>query len=105
MLNMVFLCFVVINLYCLLVVNQFYASVVESLHVFSCCRHFTTSDISGHVSLRFTTIGIKAMASKTTTTKFKMEKFDEKSNFLLWKMRVTSLLVKEGRHTQVPTWY
>jgi len=39
------------------------------------------------------------MASKTTTTtKFKVEKFDEKSNFLLWKMRVTSLLVMEGIH-------
>ena len=39
------------------------------------------------------------MASKTTTTtKFEVEKFDGKSNFLLWKMRVTSLLVKEGTH-------
>ena len=39
------------------------------------------------------------MASKTTTTtKFKVEKFDGKSNFLLWKMRVTLLLVKEGTH-------
>ena len=39
------------------------------------------------------------MASKTTmTTKFEVEKFDGKSNFLLWKMRVTSLLVKEGKH-------
>ena len=37
------------------------------------------------------------MASKTTTTtKFEVEKFDEKSNFLLWKIRVTSLLMKEG---------
>jgi len=36
------------------------------------------------------------MASKaTTTTKFEVEKFDGKSNFLLWKMRVTSLFVKE----------
>ena len=34
----------------------------------------------------------------TTTTKFKMEKFDRKSNFLLWKIRATSLLVKEGTH-------
>jgi len=32
------------------------------------------------------------------TTKFEVEKFDGKSNFLLWKMRVTSLLVKEGTH-------
>ena len=39
------------------------------------------------------------MASKTiTTTKFEVEKFDRKSNFLLWKIRVTSLLVKEGTH-------
>ena len=40
------------------------------------------------------------MASKvgTTTTKFKVEKFDGKVNFLLWKMRVTSLLIKEGTY-------
>ena len=39
------------------------------------------------------------MASKTTmTTKFEVEKFDGKSSFLLWKMQVTSLLVKEGIH-------
>jgi len=39
------------------------------------------------------------MASKmTTTTKFEVEKFDGKSNFLLWKMRGTSLLMKEGTH-------
>jgi len=39
------------------------------------------------------------MTSKTTmTTKFEVEKFDGKSNFLLWKMRVTSLLVKKGTH-------
>ena len=39
------------------------------------------------------------MASKTTTTtKFEVEKFDGKSNFLSWKMRVTLLLVKEGIH-------
>ena len=30
--------------------------------------------------------------------KFEVEKFNRKSNFLLWKMRVTSLLVKEGTH-------
>jgi len=37
------------------------------------------------------------MSSKATTTiKFEVEKFDGKSNFLLWKMRVTSLLMKEG---------
>ena len=51
------------------------------------------------ISDRSSTIGIRVMASKTTTTtKFKMEKFDGKFNFLLWKMRVTSLLVKEGTH-------
>ena len=45
------------------------------------------------------TIGIRAMGSKTTTTiKFEVEKFDGKSNFLLWKMRVILLLVKEGTH-------
>src|SRR3954469_16360636 len=40
------------------------------------------------------------MASKTTTTatKFEVEKFDGKINFLLWKMRETSLLVKEGSY-------
>ena len=48
---------------------------------------------------RSSTIGIKAMASKmTTTTRFEVEKFDGKSNFLLWKMRVTSLFVKKGTH-------
>ena len=47
----------------------------------------------------FTTIGIRAIASKTTTTtKFEVEKFKGKSNFLLWKMRVTPLLVKEVTH-------
>ena len=39
------------------------------------------------------------MASKTIKkTNFEVENFDGKSNFLLWKMRVTSLLVKEGTH-------
>src|SRR3954468_5758557 len=40
------------------------------------------------------------MASKATTTaiKFEVEKFDGKVNFLLWKIRVTSLLVKEGTY-------
>ena len=39
------------------------------------------------------------MASKTTTTtKFEVEKFDEKSNVLLWKMQVTSLLMEEDIH-------
>jgi len=67
----------------LLVVDRFHASPVELLGVFSCCVDITT-------------IGIGAMTSKTiTTTKFEVEKFDGKSNFLLWKMRVTSLFVKE----------
>src|SRR3954464_16075216 len=40
------------------------------------------------------------MSSKATTTatKFEVEKFDGNVNFLLWKMRVTSLLVKEGTY-------
>ena len=39
------------------------------------------------------------MASKTTTTtRFEVKKFDGKSNFLLWKMRVTLLLVKKGTY-------
>src|SRR3954463_2568735 len=40
------------------------------------------------------------MASKgtTTATKFEVEKFDGKVNFLLRTMRVTSLLVKERTH-------
>ena len=38
------------------------------------------------------------MASKTTTTKFEVEKLNRKNNFLLWKMRVMLLLVKEGTH-------
>jgi len=39
------------------------------------------------------------MTSKTTTaTKFEVEKFDEISNVLLWKMRVTVLLMKKGTH-------
>ena len=42
------------------------------------------------------TIGTKAVANKTTTTKFEVEKFDRKNNFLLW--RVTTLLVMEGTH-------
>ena len=51
------------------------------------------------IAEKSSTIGIRAMASKTiTTTKFEVEKFNVKSNFLLWKMRVTSLLVKEGTH-------
>jgi len=32
------------------------------------------------------------------TTKFEVEKFDRKSNFVLWKMRVTLMLVKEGTY-------
>ena len=34
--------------------------------------------------------------SKAVVTKFEVEKFDGKSNFLLWKMRVMALLMKEG---------
>ena len=48
---------------------------------------------------RFTIIGIVEMASKITTTiKLEVGKFDWKSNFLLLKMRVTMLLMKEGTH-------
>ena len=48
---------------------------------------------------RSSTIDIKAMTGKTTITiKFEVEKYDGKSNFLLWKMRVTSVLVKRGTH-------
>src|SRR4051812_26844435 len=39
-----------------------------------------------------------ACKATTTTTKFEVEKFDGKVNFLLWKTRVTSLLVKEGTY-------
>ena len=39
------------------------------------------------------------MASKMSMTiKFEVKKFDGKSNFLLWKMWVTLLFVKEGTH-------
>ena len=39
------------------------------------------------------------MASKRiTTTKFEEEKFDGKSNFLMWKIRIMTLLVKEDTH-------
>jgi len=63
--------------------------------VFLCCS----------IGDRSSTISIRAMDSKmTTTTKFQVEKFDGKSNFLLWKMWITSLLVKGG-HTQGLTWY
>jgi len=42
---------------------------------------------------------IRVMVSKMIKTiKFEVEKFNGKSNFLLWKMKVTSLLVKEGTH-------
>jgi len=93
---MVFLCFMVISLYCLLVIDRFYASIVESLGVLSCyAGHFTTSGITASVS----EIGVRETVSKTTTTtKYEVEKFDGNSNFLLWKMRVMSLLVKEGTH-------
>jgi len=54
--------------------------------VFLCCL----------ISDRSSTIGFRVIASKTT--KFEVEKFDGKSNVLLWNMRATSLLVKEGTH-------
>ena len=38
------------------------------------------------------------MASKMTIMKFEVEKLDGKNNFLLWKMRVMALLMKEGTH-------
>jgi len=82
---LMFLCLVVINPYCLLVIDHFHASVVEPTRYFS----LTVSGV-------FTTIGIIALASKTTTTtKLEVEIFDGKSNFLLWKMQVTVLLVKD----------
>ena len=86
----------VINLYCLLVIDRFYASIVESLGVLSCyVGRFTTSGIRASVS----EIGVRETVSKTTTTtKYEVEKFDGKFNFLLWKMRVISLLVKEDTH-------
>ena len=44
-----------------------------------------------------TTIGIRALVSKvtTTTTRFEMEKLNG-NRFLLLKMRATSLLIQEG---------
>ena len=38
------------------------------------------------------------MTSKTTIMKFEVKNFDENNNFLLCKMRVTILLMKEGTH-------
>ena len=64
-----------------------------------CYRVFDLVFLCCLIGNKTSTISIRAMASKTTTTtKFKVEKFDGKSNFLLWKMRITSLLVKEGTH-------
>ena len=54
------------------------------------------SKSSAAIRSEFTTIGIRSMTSKSAVTKFEVEKFNGKSNFLLWKMRVTTLLVKEG---------
>ena len=63
------------------------------------CQVFDLVFLCYLIGDRSSTIGIRAMASKMTTmTKFEVEKFDRKSNFLLSKMRVTSLLVKEGTH-------
>ena len=67
-------------------VDRFHAFAAELLGVLSNCMAFTIIDIGG-------------IASKMITiTKFEVEKFNGKSNFLLWKMRVTTLLVKEGTH-------
>jgi len=67
------------------VVDRFYASVVELSQCPLLLCDFHT--------------GIRAIASKTTTTtKFEVEKFDRKSNFLLWKMQITAFLVKESTH-------
>ena len=38
------------------------------------------------------------MASKMAIMKFEVEKIDGKNNFLLWKMWVMALLMKEGTH-------
>jgi len=38
------------------------------------------------------------MTSKATTMKFEGVKFDGKNNFLLWKIRLTMLLLKEGTY-------
>jgi len=81
------------------VVDRFHAFIDESLGIFSCCIDISQQVVSEQVSLRFTIISIRAIASKmTTTTKFEMQIFDGKLNFFLWKMRVTALLVKEGTH-------
>ena len=64
-----------------------------------CCKVFISVFLYYLIGDRLSTIGIKVMARKTTTTtKFEANKFNGKSNFLLWKMRVTLLLVKEGTH-------
>jgi len=77
-----------ISLYFLLVVDCFHTPVAEPTRCFSLV-----------VSGIFTIIGIRAMTSNTTTiTKFEVEKINGKSNFLLWKMRMMALLVKEGTH-------
>jgi len=52
--------------------------------------------------IHITTIGIRAMTSKTTTMKFEVEKFDENNNFRLCKMQVTILLMKG--HSQGHAW-
>ena len=77
--------------------------VVDLLRFYFCfrfhCRVFNSVFFLLFDRDRSSTIGIRAMTSKTTTTtKFEVEKFDGKSNILLWKMRVISLLVKEGTH-------
>jgi len=44
------------------------------------------------------------MASKKTTMKLEVEKFDEKNNFLLWKMRVTLLGIKKSSKMEDDEW-
>jgi len=62
------------------------------------CRVFNLVFLYCLIGDRSLTIGITIASKTTRTTKFEGEKFNEKSNFLLWKMRVTSLLVKDGTH-------
>jgi len=65
-----------------------YLLVVDLLRFHFRCRVFNSVFLCCWIGDRSSTIGIKVMTSKTTmTTKFEMEKFDGKSNFLLWKMR------------------
>ena len=40
-------------------------------------------DVPYYLVIHITTIGIRVMASKMTTMKFEVEKFDRKNNFLM----------------------